>query len=53
MRRIEWHQGDAFVVPCWAWHAHANEGTGPALLFSITDAPVMQALGFWREERGE
>ena len=50
-RRIEWHKGDAFVVPCWAWHAHANEGAESVLLFSITDAPVMQALGFWREER--
>lgn len=49
--RVEWHKGDAFVVPCWAWHRHANESNDAALLFSITDAPVMRALGFWREER--
>ncbi|MQA66856.1 MAG: cupin domain-containing protein [Alphaproteobacteria bacterium] len=50
-RRIEWQQGDTFVVPSWSWHAFENRSGSPALLFSINDEPVMRALGFWREEQ--
>ncbi len=49
--RIAFQTGDSFVVPSWAWHSLENTGTAPALLFSINDGPVMQALGFSREER--
>jgi len=49
--RYRWAEGDTFVVPCWAWHAHENEGMEPAILFSINDDPVMRALGFEREEQ--
>lgn len=48
--RFDWEQGDSFVVPSWAWHGLENKGKTPALLFSINDSPVMQALGFWRQE---
>ncbi len=49
--RVAWEEGDTFVVPSWAWHGLENRGSEPALLFSINDGPVMNALGFWREER--
>lgn len=49
--RIAFRNGDTIVVPSWAWHSLENSGSDPALLFSINDAPVMHALGFWREER--
>lgn len=45
-----WGQGDFFAVPPWAAHAHANPHGGEAVLFQVNDIPVMQALGFWREE---
>jgi 1-hydroxy-2-naphthoate dioxygenase len=48
--RIEWRAGDSFVVPVWSWHRHANAGSAPAILFSISDKPLMHALGFDREE---
>lgn len=44
-----WGKGDVFVVPTWAWHEHRNPG-GDALLFSITDQPVLEALGMYREQ---
>ena len=47
---LAWHAGDSFVVPVWSWHRHANDGSEPAVLFSISDAPVMRSLGFDREE---
>jgi gentisate 1,2-dioxygenase/1-hydroxy-2-naphthoate dioxygenase len=48
---LEWSVGDSFVVPNWMWHSHANRsGDTPAVLFSATDAPALEALGMYREE---
>jgi gentisate 1,2-dioxygenase len=44
-----WGPGDVFVVPNWAWHEFVN-GEGESFLFSITDEPVMRALGMLREQ---
>ncbi len=45
-----WGAGDFIAVPPWAAHAHANPTGTEAVLFQVNDIPVMQALGFWREE---
>ncbi|MEU7898031.1 cupin domain-containing protein [Nonomuraea sp. NPDC049152] len=50
-QRFEWKQGDIFCVPSWAWHEHANlDQSEDACLFSFNDFPVMNSLGFYREE---
>lgn len=41
--------GDMFVVPSWA--AFDLEAHEPASLFSVSDAPVLEALGLARTER--
>ena len=49
--RLDWESKDVFTVPGWARHEHVNESTTqPAYLFSYTDAPVLRALGLFREE---
>jgi gentisate 1,2-dioxygenase len=48
---FNWKPRDVFVVPSWAWHRHRPKGE--AVLFSFSDRPVQDKLGFWREERGE
>lgn len=48
-QRFDWTKGDVFVVPSWAWHEHASVD-GEAILFSVHDTPVMQALGLYREQ---
>jgi len=45
--RFAWERGDMFAVPPWAVHEH-HAADGDALLFSITDAPVLTALGLER-----
>ena len=50
-QRLEWSQGDIFVLPPWKWHHHESAADGDALLFSVDDWPAMQALGLYREER--
>lgn len=49
---LEWSRGDSFVVPLWQWHAHENPFDEEAVLFSINDRPVMEALQLYREESG-
>ncbi|MBI4609248.1 MAG: cupin domain-containing protein [Candidatus Rokubacteria bacterium] len=48
--RFPWERGDMFVIPPWAWHEHVNPTSAEAILFSIHDTPVMDALGLYREE---
>lgn len=48
--RLDWSQGDMFVVPPWLWHEHENQSDGDAILFAMTDWPTIGALGLYREE---
>ena len=46
-----WGTRDCFFVPSMGWHRHVNRSkTSPALLFSVTDRPVLDSLGLYREE---
>ena len=49
-QRFEWRRNDVFTVPGWLWHAHANAGSGDAVLYSVTDEPALRKLGLFREE---
>jgi gentisate 1,2-dioxygenase len=46
--RFEWQRGDVIAAP--AWRPHWHQATGDAILFRVTDEPVMQHFGWWREE---
>jgi gentisate 1,2-dioxygenase len=46
---LSWSRGDVIVVPAWQQHVHRSDGG--AILFRVTDEPVMQKLGFWRDGR--
>lgn len=48
--RYEWKTGDSFTVPLWRWHRHGNGSREEAILFAMNDRPVMESLGFYREE---
>jgi gentisate 1,2-dioxygenase len=48
--QLTWDDKDVFTVPTWNFSEHVNSGDRPAFLFSFSDAPVMQALGLYREE---
>lgn len=50
-QRFDWEQGDVFTIPSWVCHEHANASrSATAALFAFSDAPVMHALGLYREE---
>ncbi|MGH7771677.1 MAG: cupin domain-containing protein [Candidatus Binatia bacterium] len=47
---LDWEKGDSFVIPIWQWHRHENHSKEEAILFSINDRPIMEALELYREE---
>lgn len=48
---MNWSRQDCFVVPSWHWHHFRNaSGAEPAILFSVTDRPVMESLNLYGEE---
>lgn len=49
--RYDWRRGDFIVVAPWAEHAHGNESSAPAVLFSLQDVPLLHKLGLYREEQ--
>jgi len=49
-KTFDWGKNDIVAIPSWALHEHANTGTEDAILFSINDRPVFEALGLYREE---
>jgi gentisate 1,2-dioxygenase len=47
---FDWEKGDIVALPSWAQHDYANTGGEDAILFSISDRPVLESLGFYREQ---
>lgn len=48
---LTWAAKDCFFVPSWKWHHFRNDSRkNPAILFSVTDRPVLESLGLYREE---
>ncbi len=50
-KELAWNAHDCFFVPSWNWH-HFENGSSkdPAILFSVTDRPVLEGLSLFREE---
>ena len=50
-QELKWGEQDCFFVPPWQWHQHRNlSKSEPAIIFSVTDRPALEAFGFYREE---
>ena len=49
-KRFEWEKNDIFVVPNFLWRRHFNTGTGDAVLYSVSDAPLMEKVGQYRAQ---
>ena len=52
-KQLEWTKGDTFVLPSWALHEHGTDSSEDAVLFSMSDLPVIEAMGLYREEEGK
>ncbi|MBM3570564.1 MAG: gentisate 1,2-dioxygenase [Alphaproteobacteria bacterium] len=47
---LSWQKRDVFVVP--GWIKFSIFADAESVLFSFSDRPVQEALGLWREDRG-
>jgi gentisate 1,2-dioxygenase len=47
---LRWEAGDLFVVPGWTWQQHRAEGPDGAILFSMSDEPILNSYGVLRVE---
>jgi len=47
-RCFDWHKNDIFVVPGFLWRRHRNVGGADALLYVVSDAPLLEKIGQYR-----
>lgn len=47
---LEWQKGDIFVMPGWTWHDHHIAADDGAILFSVSDEPILKHFGLMRRE---
>lgn len=45
---ISWSRGDTVAAPCWTWIEH--KATSDAVVFSMSDEPLMRFAKYWRFE---
>jgi gentisate 1,2-dioxygenase len=51
---FNWSEGSIITLPSWSIHEHANlSSSEDAVLFCMTDIPVLSATGLYREESFE
>ena len=50
-QRLEWRKNDIFLVPNHLWRHHVNlEKSANAILYSVTDAPLLKKIGHFRSQ---
>ncbi len=49
-RRFAWECNDIFVVPNFLWRRHINTGSTDAVLYAVSDAPLMEKIGQYRAQ---
>lgn len=50
-REIAWTKHDVLAIPNWTWHRQINRSKRDgAILFVMSDTPILEAFGFYREE---
>jgi gentisate 1,2-dioxygenase len=49
-QKFEWSRNDIFVVPNFLWRRHVNIGKSDAVLYSVSDGPLMEKIGQYRAQ---
>jgi gentisate 1,2-dioxygenase len=49
-RRLDWQRNDFFVAPNFLWRRHINTGAGDAVLYAVSDEPLMQKIVQYRAQ---
>jgi gentisate 1,2-dioxygenase len=49
-RRFEWAENDIFVVPGFLWRRHVNSPDAEAVLYAVSDRPLLDKIGQYRAQ---
>jgi gentisate 1,2-dioxygenase len=50
-QKLEWGKNDLFVIPNHTWYRHVNTGgTDDAILYGISDRPLLEKIGHYRRQ---
>ena len=49
-KRFDWEKNDIMAVPNFQWRRHVNTGTSDAVLYTVSDAAVLRAIGQYRSQ---
>jgi len=49
-RRFDWRANDIFVVPAFSWRRHLNTGEADAVIYTVSDAPLLEKIGQYRAQ---
>jgi len=47
---FDWEENDIFVVPNLLWRRHANRGDKDAVLYAVSDMPLLEKIGQYRAQ---
>jgi gentisate 1,2-dioxygenase len=48
--RLDWQRNDIFVAPGFTWRRHVNRGDSDAVLYAISDMPLLKKIGQYRTQ---
>jgi gentisate 1,2-dioxygenase len=49
-RSFDWEANDIFVVPNFLWRRHRNRGSNDAILYLVSDQPLLDKIGQYRAQ---
>ena len=49
-QQLDWQENDIFVVPNFLWRRHANRGDKDAVLYAVSDMPLLEKIGQYRAQ---
>jgi len=49
-QRFDWQANDIFVVPGFSWRRHCNKGDTDAVLYTVSDVPLLEKIGQYRAQ---
>src|SRR5436305_12098485 len=49
-QRFDWEKNDIMAVPNFLWRRHVNTGNSDAVLYTVSDAALLRAIGQYRSQ---
>ncbi len=49
-QRFDWEKNDIMAVPNFLWRRHVNTGKNDAVLYTVSDAALLRAIGQYRSQ---